>query len=423
MRLFGLHIGWEQKAEAISLDTLIRRLDAAFETGSGVVVTPETCMESPTVHAVVTGVSRRMAALPAHVMRKTVENKRIRKERLPNHPVQMLLDAPSSWQSRTDYWLDAVSAYMRYGNYYALKAGPSERAGGRVRQLFPLHGSSTDVVQEENLDIKYRVTLPNGRFREYSSNEIHHVRGPARNYYKGDSPIMDVRETIALEIAAERFGASFFGNGAMPGIIFKFIQGVSGFASEADKTQFLEDFHKAYGQKRRFRGLVLPPGMEIEDPISVDNEKTQFIEMRQAQRSVIAGALGVPPHLAGDLSRATFSNIEQQSLDFVLSVVLPIARVFEAAMERDFLTDQERRDGVIIRFNLDAALRGDFKSRQEGLAIQRQNGVINANEWRENEGMNPRDDEEGETYFAQGPSGQTGTPEPGGRSAPSDERE
>jgi hypothetical protein len=147
------------------------------------------------------------------------------------------------------------------------------------------------------------------------------------------------------------------------------------------------------------------------DTIDIDNEKAQFLATRQYQRTVIAGAFGVPPHLVGDLSRGTFNNVEQQSLDFVINVVLPYARMLEAAMERSLLTPEDRRAGIIIRFNLDAALRGDFKSRQEGLNIQRQAGVINANDWREHEDMNPISEEDGgEEYWRKGPSGQSAEP-------------
>ena len=96
----------------------------------------------------------------------------------------------------------------------------------------------------------------------------------------------------------------------------------------------------------------------------------------------------------------------------MINVVLPYVRIFEAAMERDLLTDDDRAGGIVIRFNLDGALRGDFKSRMEGLKIQREMGVINANEWREEEGRNPISDKDGgETYWTKGPSGQgTDTP-------------
>jgi HK97 family phage portal protein len=127
---------------------------------------------------------------------------------------------------------------------------------------------------------------------------------------------------------------------------------------------------------------------------------------------VIAGVFGVPPQFVGDLERATFNNAEQQSLDFVQHVILPYVREFEAAMERDLLTDEDRAGGVILRFNLDAALRGDYLTRQQGLKIQREAGVVNPNEWREQEGMNPRPDEGGEAYWDQGPSGQGRSAEP-----------
>jgi HK97 family phage portal protein len=146
--------------------------------------------------------------------------------------------------------------------------------------------------------------------------------------------------------------------------------------------------------------------MEI-DKVDIDNDKAQFLATRQYQRTVIAGAFGVPPHMVGDLSKGTFNNVEQQSLDFTINVVLPYVRIFEASMERALLTDEDRRGGVIIRFDLEGALRGDFKTRQEGLKIQREAGVINPNDWRQAENMNPISAEDGgETYWLKGPSGQ-----------------
>ena len=124
---------------------------------------------------------------------------------------------------------------------------------------------------------------------------------------------------------------------------------------------------------------------------------------------MIAGAFGIPPHLVGDLDRGTFSNIEHQSQEFQEKVILPYVQMIEDAMERDLLTAEDRNSGVIVRFNMDARLRASFKERQEGLRIQREAGVINPNDWREREGMNPIDPKDGgDTYWQQGPSGQTG---------------
>ena len=105
-----------------------------------------------------------------------------------------------------------------------------------------------------------------------------------------------------------------------------------------------------------------------------------------------------------------YSKPDMLPTKLVINVVLPYVRIFEAAMERSLLTDEDRRNGVIIRFNVDAALRGDFLSRQQGLKIQREAGVINANDWRQHEGLNPISEEDGgEEFWRQGPSGQSAT--------------
>lgn len=404
MKLFGFEITRFQ-GNTLSLDQLIQRLDAMMATISGIPVTPDSAMEAPTVQAIVQAVAGAISTLTVHVLEKTTSKGRVRKEPLPNHPVTRLLSAPNDTQDRVTYWLDATSWLIRYGNHYAVKGRGQT---GPIRRLVAVPPREVTIEEQDDRRLLYRIGTEPLR----TAAQMHHVRGAARNGYRGDSPVMDVREAIALEIAAERFGASFFGNGAMPLLVFKYMQGSSGHKSPEGRKQFIDDFQKSYGieGRRALRALLLPLGMEMEDPVNLQNDKAQFLETRKYQRTVIAGAMGVPPHMVGDLERATFSNIEHQSLEFVQRVVLRYVRMFESAMERDLLTPEDRAAGVIIRFNLDALLRGDFKSRQDGLKIQRDAGVINPNEWREHEDMNPRDDAGGEAYWDQGPSGQGSQP-------------
>lgn len=411
MNILGFDIS-RKTATTISIDTLIKRLESVYETASGVQVTPENCMQSPTVQAIVTRVSRSIETLPVHVFRKSVKEGRNVVERQANHPVEKLLSKPNDWQTSSSYWLDATSWLIRYGNHYAFK---SRGQTGPIRKLIPLPAGNVHVKQRNDLSVYYEANMSDGGIREFTISQIHHARGPARNGVMGDSPVSDVREAIALEIAAEKMGAAVFGNGAMPGLIFEFMDGSQGFKTDEERKTFIEDFQQAYSKKGRMKAMLMPKGIKTGQQLTIENEKAQFLETRKNQRSVIAGAFGVPPHLVGDLERATFSNIEQQSLEFVQSVVLPYARIFETAMERDLLTDDDRAGGIIIRFNLDGILRGDFKSRQEGLTLQRMAGVINANDWREQENMNPIPKEDGgEAYYQQGPSGQNapGTAKP-----------
>lgn len=408
MNFLGLEIR-RKASSGISLDTLIRRLEAIHDTMAGVQVTPENCMQSPTVHAIVTRVSRRFGSMPVHVLRKVKVDGRESKERVPSHPVQRLLNKPNDWQTASSYWLDAASWLLRYGNHYSIKARGQT---GPIRRLIPIPAGHMEVKQEDNLNVVYEASMQAGRRELFEPSQVFHARGTARDGVKGDSPVIDVRESIALEIAAERFGATVFGNGAMPGLIFEFMEGFAGFRTDEEREKFIDDFQERYTRRGRMRALLMPRGIKVGQQIGIENEKAQFLETRKLQRNIIAGAWGVPPHLVGDLERGTFSNIEHQSLEFDGEVILPYAKIFEAAMERDLLTDEDRRDGIIIRFNLDAKLRSDFKTRQEGLKIQREAGVINPNDWREREGMNPIPAEDGgDTYWQQGPSGQSGRAE------------
>lgn len=409
MNIFGLEIGWARKSYSVSIDVL-RRIDQEhYQISSGIAVNPDLAMQSPTVQAIVQAVSRRISTLPVQVLKKTVVNGRTRKEPQPDHPVAMLLAKPNDMNDRVQFWLDATSWLVRYGNYYAWLA----RGGtGPVRRLEPFHPGKVTIKRDlsQTFGATYTVTFANGEHGEFLPSQILHARGPSRDGFKGDSPVMDVREAIGLEIAAERFGASYFGGSATPGLVFQYAPGGQPFKTAEEEAQFVKDIQAVYANRGRFKSMLLPKGIELGDPITIDNDKAQFLGLRQLQRTIIAGAFGVPPHLVGDLSKGTFNNVEQQSLAFVSNVVQPYVTVFEAAMERSLLTDAERAEGICIRFNIDAALRADFKTRQEGLNIQRQAGVLSPNEWREHEGMNPR--EGGDSYLEGGSSGQAPTGKP-----------
>lgn len=404
MKLFGFEFG--TKSADLSIDQVIRRLEAAYATSSGVQVTPENCEESPTVQSIVNAISMRIATLPVHVFQTKTSNGRATKEKQPNHPVAKLLQRPNDWQSPVEYWMDATSCLVRHGRYFSVKARGTT---GPIRRLLPQHPTCVRLEQDDDLEVRALVTGQSGVQREYALSELHYVRGRSRDFLNGDSPVTLAREAIALEIAAQRFGAAFFGNGAMPGLIFSYMQGVKGHMNDEQRRAFIDSFSQAYSNNGRFKAMILPAGIDKPEQMAIENDKAQFLETRKLQRSVIAGAFGVPPHLTGDLERATFSNIEQMSGEFVEKVVLPYVRMFESAMERDLLTDEDRRGGVVIRFNLDAALRANFKDRQDGLKIQREMGVINADDWREVENMNPLPEGQGgDVYWQQGPSGQNG---------------
>jgi len=398
MRLFGFEIRRERQPEqkAAQFETVLQRLLAAKSGELSFGITPDNCMAAPTVHAIVTAVANRIAVTPVHVYRKKMIRGRVAKEPLPDHPVAKLFRYPNPYQTRVNFWADAASSLLRWGNFYAYKGRGST---GPILFLQPMRAGSVEVTEQDNMELRYRYG--NGADqREYTANQILHVRSASRDYLVGDSPVRDVSQAIALEIYAEQFGATFFRNGALPLLMFKYAQGSAGFKTADEEREFIKGFQEALGGERRHRAMLLPRGVETSNPVPIENDRAQFLETRKYQRTVIAGAFGVPPQYVGDLERATFNNAEQQSLQFTADVIYPVVQKFEAALERDLLTDSDWNNGVIIRFNLDSLLRADFKSRQEGLQIQHNNGVICSNEWREIEGRNPLpDDKGGEDYL------------------------
>ncbi len=390
----------EQKGN--QFEQVLMRIIAARDGVVGEMVTPDSCMQSPTVHSIVTAISRRMSVTPVHVFEKSMENGQEVKTKLPDHPLAKVFARPNAFQTRSDFWLDAASTWVRWGRFYAYK---SQSRSGRLFELIPLNPGDVEPKLDDGGRFFYKINEQGGQ-REYPADKIFHARGPSRNFIEGNSPVADVQGAIMMEILAEKFGEAFFRNGALPLIVMKYMQGMQPFKTEEEETKFVQDFQKAFSGSRRFRALLLPKGIEQGEEVKVENDKAQFIESRKYQRTVIAGAFGFPPHLVGDLEQAHYNNVEQQDKDFTTNVMLPVVRSFESAIERDLLSDEDREAGVVVRFNLDSTLRADFKSRQEGLQIQRLMGVINPDEWREIEGMNPRPDGNGTDYYEQGPSGQ-----------------
>ena len=386
MRWFWQNAPMLPETKEASLESLLRQVAMLYETTSGASVNPETCMQSPTVHSIVTAVQNRLAISPIKVMQRGLTNGRPSKTDLPQHSIAKLLRAPNTWQTDDEYVGDAASSLMRYGRYHArILRG----ATGPIRFLEPLDAGEVNIRKDDNLQITFEhkgKVIPQAR--------MHYARLGARDYLRGDSPVVDVREAIGLEIAAEKFGAAFYGNGALPLMYFKLMEGFQDFKTTEAAQDFLNKFKEAFSGNKKFSTMMLPKGMEI-GQVQVENNKAQFLETRRYQRTVIAGAFGVPPHLVGDLERATFNNVEQQDTDFIINVILPVARRLESAMERDLLTPADRSAGVIIRFDLDAVDRGDIKARNEALKTAREWGAINANEWREKLGLNPISDKDG----------------------------
>ena len=215
-----------------------------------------------------------------------------------------------------------------------------------------------------------------------------HIPGLGFDGLVGYSPIAMAKNAIGMAIACEEFGAKFFANGASPSGVLEHPGTIK------DPQRVREAWQSQFGgSSNAGKVAVLEEGMKY-SPIGISPDQAQFLETRKFQIDEIARIFRVPPHMIGDLEKSTFSNIEQQSLEFVKYTLRPWVSRWEQAMSQALLTPEERTR-YEIHFNVDGLLRGDYESRMNGYAVGRQNGWLSANDIRELENMNRIPEEEG----------------------------
>ena len=196
------------------------------------------------------------------------------------------------------------------------------------------------------------------------------------------------KNAIGMAIACEEYGAKFFANGAAPSGVLEH----PGVLKDPERVR--DSWNAAYGgSSNSHKVAVLEEGMKY-TPISISPNEAQFLETRKFQINEIARIFRVPPHMVGDLEKSSFSNIEQQSLEFVKYTLDPWVIRWEQNLARALLNEEEKKV-YFFRFNLDGLLRGDYASRMSGYATGIQNGIFSINDCRELENMDLLSDEEG----------------------------
>ena len=204
----------------------------------------------------------------------------------------------------------------------------------------------------------------------------------------GYSPIAMAKNAIGMAIACEEYGAKFFANGAAPGGVLEHPGTIK------DPQRVRESWQSTFGGSGNSNKIaVLEEGMKY-TPIGISPEQAQFLETRKFQINEIARIFRVPPHMVGDLEKSSFSNIEQQSLEFVKYTLEPWLVRWEQSIQRILLSPEEKKS-YFAKFNVEGLLRGDYASRMSGYATARQNGWMSANDIRELENMDRIPAEEG----------------------------
>jgi len=385
---------WGAETKERSFDEIIRLMFTNM-VASGESVTPENAMRCTTVHAIVRALCNAIGSYPVQVVRELSDNDgHVTTRPEPDHPLNRVLRRPNRYMTGSQYWRRAMLHVALWGNHFSVKGRGGD---GEIRFLNPLHPDRVSYDPENSTEFSpvYRVTSNEGQ-RIVSYRSLLHVTGGLSvDGPMGESPVEQAAEAIGLALAAERLLAELYGNGAVPG----FMLTGGRFTSKEQYEQWTNEFKRVYGSgKQRGSVAMLPEGMDAKE-ITFKPIDAQLIEARKFQRSEIASVWGVPPHKLADLERATFSNIEHQSLEFVQDAMLPYVRMFEESMSRDLLAERDFDRGLVVRFDLDAAERADFRNRVEGYSKLYSVGAMSPNEIRAREGMNPR--EGGDDYYTQ----------------------
>ena len=350
-------------------------------SSSGKAVNERTAMQTTAVYACVRILAETIASLPLHTYKYTVMGK----EKAQTHPLFYLLhDAPNPEMTSFVFRETLMSHLLIYGNAYAqiIRDG-----AGRVMHLYPLMPDQMRVDRTPGGVLFYEYRKESG-YTTLRPDQVLHIPGLGFDGLVGYSPIAMTKNAIGIAMATEEYGASFFANGANPGGVLEHPGVIK------DPAKLRDSWNDLYrGSNNSSRIAVLEEGIKYKQ-ISIPPEQAQFLETRKYQLNEIARIFRIPPHMIGDLEKSSFSNIEQQSLEYVKYTLDPWVARWEQAMQKALLLPSEKRD-YFIKFNVNGLLRGDYKSRMDGYSTGRQNGWLSANDIREMEDMDKIPVEEG----------------------------
>lgn len=350
-------------------------------TAAGVSVTADSAMRIAAVYSCIRVLSETLAGLPLIVYRR---KKGGGKERATDHWLYPLLhNAPNGWMT-SFAWREMGMAHLCLRGV-ALSRIIGDKRGRR--QLVPMHPDRVRTVLLDSGKLAYEYQQQNGGFITLLQEEVLRIPFMTLDGVKPVTPIQAQRETLGASMAAQDYGARFWANDARP--TGGWVEMEGDFKNDASSKSFREKWQKAMTGENRHKTVFLPKGMKY-NPLSLTMEDAQFLETRKFQRSEIAGIYRVPPHMIGDLERATFSNVEQQSIDFVVYSMQPWLSRWEQELSRGLLSEAEQED-YFVEFLVDGLLRGDATARANYFRTAVLTGWMNRNEVREIENMNRAD--------------------------------
>jgi HK97 family phage portal protein len=371
------------------ISRVFEEIAESSRTVSGIHVSPETALQCSAVLACVRVVSESVASLPFSLYRRLTAGGKEIADGMPLHKI--LSEQPNSWMTSFEFRELMQSWCMLWGAAYA-EVRPGRL--GSVTELWPLHPSRMKVERIKNGRLRFLYQEPDKATPTiYSQDQIFRIPWMTQDGVNCYVPTTISREAIALARATELHSSAYFGNGARPGIVLESDQPLKPETAQRLRQSW-DDIHGG-GPKNGNKTAVLPHGIKIKE-LSGSNESSQLIETRRYQVEDIARAYRVPVYMIGDLTKSSYSSVEQQGLDFVTFTLVPWLRRWESAVRRDLVADD---DNYFAEFDVRGLLRGDNAGRAQYFRELWNLGVLSINEIRAAEGMNPI--EHGDKRFVQ----------------------
>lgn len=383
---------FDEPASSLVMDQLPDFLTYA-PVKSGQIVNYRTALQVATVLACVRVLAESIAQCPVKVLRPIGGGA----EPAVDVSLYRLLSLqPNTYQTAFEFWETMIAHLCLVGNAFAIKL---RGVNGDVVGLVPVAPGQVTVTQHGDLSLSYVVTMPDGRVGYFRQDDIWHVKFLSWNTWLGMEPVRLARECLGLTMALEESHSRMHANGVKPSGIYS-VEGKLTEDQHNDLTQWLT---KAASGANASSPLILDMGAKwlTQQMSGVD---AQHIESRRLQVEETCRWMRVMPIMVGATDAKTpAAGAEQNFLAHVTYSVAPLAvRLEQSAAVHLLNRPAEMRQGLYVKFFLQGLMRGDYKSRQEGLQIQRRNGVINANEWRGLEEMNRRTDPGGDQYIVEG---------------------
>jgi HK97 family phage portal protein len=370
-------------------DPALARLFDGGPVASGVPVNEWNALSYSAVWSAVGQISSTVASLPLKLYKRLPDGG---KEPFAGHKLYELLHDNPNPEMTSFIFREILQAHLlTWGNAYA----EIERDGaGRPVAIWPIPPDRVDPVRDARDRLVYRVRGDRLGDIIIPAADMLHVPGLGFDGIKGYGVVQMARESIGLGLAAERFGGTFFGNGSTFG---GFLSHPAKLSPEA-RQNLQESLAKHAGPTKAHRILLLQENMSFIERKGIPPNDAQFLETRLFQVQEVARWLRISPYKLGDLSRATFSNIEHQAIEYYTDTIRPWLVRWEQEINRKLIAPLERRQ-QFAEFVIEGALRGDVASRYSAYAVGRQWGWLSADDVRSLENMNPLPKGQGGIYL------------------------